>query len=626
MKDSSYNFISILIILIIYIIYISLIQIYPNWLDSPEFAAASYTFGLPHPPGHPVYMLLTKLFLFIPLGSIALRSSFASVIFIILGIFILGKILFALYLLILKTKLSSPFVLTRIFVFILTQFIIIIIGFCYSMVIHGTRSEVYALQFLIHSSIILLLFYWILHLDKHCISYPMIIGFLFGISLCNHHFLALLFLPSFVLVFMLVKLFNKSLKSLKVLFFSIVMVIYGLFGYIYLPLRSIRNSDISLSSVFDLNSFLWVVSAKAFQKALYSSQQLTIGERTMNIFFLMIDQMTPVFILLSIAGIYFLLRKKDFVIIGLFTLVAILTFLIARAKIGFDPFNPDVYGYLLTVNSLFAVGFFTFLLFSLNVLVKKSKFIVPIFTILFLIILCAKLYESSLKRNEFQFNSSTDTVANNILSQMPVGSLFLTNYFFTGFDLWYFNGVELIRPDITHIHVPFLTFPGYFYQKYKSNENIKGLLEDYLTNNTLSEDKITKLALVYPLFAEADLNNLSKIDAYLYPEGPIYEIKPETVSRTELIESHEQYLKNMQKLSDVIGRDINERDTKKLFTWWYYLDTLIMARNEQKQLAIESLKRAISLAPEDKNLLKVYKLIKNNQLDKLLEINPNLSE
>ena len=47
----------------------------PYWLDSPEFTAAAQTLGMPHPPGNPLYVMLTKPFTLIPLGGVAFRVS-----------------------------------------------------------------------------------------------------------------------------------------------------------------------------------------------------------------------------------------------------------------------------------------------------------------------------------------------------------------------------------------------------------------------------------------------------------------------------------------------------------------------------------------------------------------------
>src|SRR5205823_4027449 len=43
------------------------------WLDSSEFAAAAWTLGNAHPPGHPLAALWGRLLVMLPLGSIGFR-------------------------------------------------------------------------------------------------------------------------------------------------------------------------------------------------------------------------------------------------------------------------------------------------------------------------------------------------------------------------------------------------------------------------------------------------------------------------------------------------------------------------------------------------------------------------
>ncbi|MDZ4804450.1 MAG: DUF2723 domain-containing protein [Candidatus Eisenbacteria bacterium] len=49
----------------------------PYW-DSGEYIATSYILGVPHPPGTPLYVLIGRLFTFLPLGSIAVRVNLLS--------------------------------------------------------------------------------------------------------------------------------------------------------------------------------------------------------------------------------------------------------------------------------------------------------------------------------------------------------------------------------------------------------------------------------------------------------------------------------------------------------------------------------------------------------------------
>jgi len=51
-------------------------SIYPG--DSPEFTAAAYGLGIPHPPGYPHYVVLGKIWTLLPFGNVAFRLNLLS--------------------------------------------------------------------------------------------------------------------------------------------------------------------------------------------------------------------------------------------------------------------------------------------------------------------------------------------------------------------------------------------------------------------------------------------------------------------------------------------------------------------------------------------------------------------
>ena len=46
--------------------------------DPSEFAATSYLLDISHPPGYPLYNLLSKLFTYLPIGNVAFRVNMFS--------------------------------------------------------------------------------------------------------------------------------------------------------------------------------------------------------------------------------------------------------------------------------------------------------------------------------------------------------------------------------------------------------------------------------------------------------------------------------------------------------------------------------------------------------------------
>ena len=65
--------------LLSWIVYMNTIAPTVSFWDCGEFIATSYTLGVPHPPGSPLYLLLGRVFSLLPIGNdIAYRVNLMS--------------------------------------------------------------------------------------------------------------------------------------------------------------------------------------------------------------------------------------------------------------------------------------------------------------------------------------------------------------------------------------------------------------------------------------------------------------------------------------------------------------------------------------------------------------------
>src|SRR3989344_7246069 len=65
--------------------------------DSGELVSAAYTFGIPHPPGYPLYTLLSALLSYgIPFGTVAWRMGFLSSVPMAFSVFFVWNIVYLL--------------------------------------------------------------------------------------------------------------------------------------------------------------------------------------------------------------------------------------------------------------------------------------------------------------------------------------------------------------------------------------------------------------------------------------------------------------------------------------------------------------------------------------------------
>lgn len=66
------------------------------WIDSGTMIAASYTLGIPNPPGFPFYMMSSHLFAILPIFNVLTRLELFTIIFSVAALFVLYKLVLLL--------------------------------------------------------------------------------------------------------------------------------------------------------------------------------------------------------------------------------------------------------------------------------------------------------------------------------------------------------------------------------------------------------------------------------------------------------------------------------------------------------------------------------------------------
>lgn len=207
--------------------------------DNGELTTAAYFLGVGHAPGYPFYTLMSKLFTYVPFGNIAWRTNLFSgtcaAISMIFFYLIMAKVLG-------QNRIEKGFSpIVQIPAFLSS------IAFTISdnMWAQATMAEVYSLNILQISSMLLILIYWFEAVWKHAndeiayygSKYLMAFGFLYGVALANHHvtlpfaFAPLLFIG--IVLFLIHK--DRYIEHIETSFISIfvflVLLFIGGFGY-----------------------------------------------------------------------------------------------------------------------------------------------------------------------------------------------------------------------------------------------------------------------------------------------------------------------------------------------------------------------------------------------------------
>lgn len=211
--------------------------------DSVEFVIGAYKLTIVHPSGYPLYLILGKLFTFIPIGDIAYRVNLMSAFF--------GALTCSIILLILSELTKS---LSISFISTLT------LTFSFTFSYLSTIAEVYTFSALFVSILVYILLQWGKSGEKKLLF---LFSFVLGLSLTNH-LTILLFFPSFLIYLFL----TKSKTSLKPMDFAKIILLFllGLLPYIYIPIRSYLSSEIIFwPGVKSLKEFMLFVSGSHFK-------------------------------------------------------------------------------------------------------------------------------------------------------------------------------------------------------------------------------------------------------------------------------------------------------------------------------------------------------------------------
>ena len=187
--------------------------------DSAEYAAAAYNLGVPHPTGYPLYLLLGKLFTYLPFGDVAYRLNLMSAFFS-------ASTVTVVYLLALLVSRRL----------VLSIAIAGFLAFSYYFWSASVITEVYSLHAFLNAMTIYLLLLWNRGGSAKLLYGA---GFIWGLSFGNHMTTASLG-PAFAFLVVL-GLWDQRIKWLQLFPLAACMVL-PLSVYVYLPLRYLAGA------------------------------------------------------------------------------------------------------------------------------------------------------------------------------------------------------------------------------------------------------------------------------------------------------------------------------------------------------------------------------------------------
>jgi 4-amino-4-deoxy-L-arabinose transferase-like glycosyltransferase len=492
--------------------------------DSAEYATASYSLGIAHPPGYPLYVLIGKLFTFIPHGTIAWRVNLMSAFFGALTCAFLFLIIQKIFK---KTNkkyqnnetmeqcnngIENSSFITLLFYYLLPFSSALIFAFTQIFWSQSVVAEVYTLNTFFVAVIAWLLLIWAEKIqeckechsresgnpektvpgsliavvdDKKTITAQKIknkadrlllfIIFLYGLSLANHQMMLLL-----APVFLIFVLWNdwKIIKDYKFIFAAGFLFIIGISLYLYLPIRASQNPSLNWGNPSSLDSFKAHILRKQYgdlkltANAIFDTKKWGLVNSFFNDF---LDQFTIIGFFIILIGFfvnYFKSKKIFFLNFGIFLFNGLFIIFLRAWQYGLV--NEYIFRvYYLPIFFIgaiwLAIGLQYLFILVLALFEKSENFVKKIILPLFFI-LCLFLPVSFLISN-YKYNNRSDfwfldKWARNTLDSMEQGANLMAYNDQPALDsmifsLMYMQAVEKVRLDIKLANVS--NIRGIFY-------------------------------------------------------------------------------------------------------------------------------------------------------------------
>ena len=258
--------------------------------DGGDLITAAYTLGIPHPSGYPTYVLLGKLFTFLPVGDVAYRINLMSAVFAAAT-----AALTYLTVLFLLAPAANTVVKT-----IIAGAAALLLAFSHTFWSQAIIAEVYALNSFFVAAMVCLVTLWLRRsgdVPGRGDGLLWVASFVMGLSLGNHLSAALL-LPG--ILFLAIKRGRVGVKSWLAMagFFLL-----GLSVYVYLPLRATARPPVNWGDPRTWTGFWWVVSAEAYREYVLGLPLQYLPGRLSSWVNMLVQQFTWPGLALGLAGI-----------------------------------------------------------------------------------------------------------------------------------------------------------------------------------------------------------------------------------------------------------------------------------------------------------------------------------
>ena len=452
--------IGILVSCIALTVYILTLAPTVTFIDSGELTAVCATLGIAHPTGYPLYTLLGRLIILLPLGSNkAFQLNFMSALFASFAVFLMYNLMLHLQSNIRWRRRERTRTRTSLFSFCTAAVSALLLGFSKTFWSQALVTEVYSLHTLFILSVMLCLIKAPDRSDnyfdkKKSIQLYFFFAFLFGLCMTNH--MTLIVLAPACLYLLITR---EGMKRLFVHAFKILIpgFFLGLSVYLCLPLRSVVQPILDWGNPETVGNLFRHLSGKQYQVWMFSS--FDVAAKQVRAFVKMLpEQLSPFLIPFALLGLWRLYRRNSRIL--WFTII-VFTFDLLYS-INYD--IHDIESYFLPCFIITAIWIGLGLMQVCDSL--RSGLNVYRYPVIGLLLLSPALplwmhYGSVDRSKEYFVHDYT----HNLLKGIDQGGIIISRQWdFLCSPLYYFQYVEGVRSDVVLIEQELLRRSWYYPQ------------------------------------------------------------------------------------------------------------------------------------------------------------------
>lgn len=392
---------SLLVVLLIYL-YSLCPDVY--LIDSGELAAVSFTLGIAHPTGYPLYTLISYFFAHLPGEPIWYLN-------LLSGLF---SVIAAGFLYAIARRVTGSRIVP----------ILTVSVFAFAPVIWRTSvtNEVHSLTGLFA----ILLIFLIYRCDNERVMY--LIMYLIGLSLANHMMIVSLALPIFVYIIIV---HRPGIRKISV---GIIFLLLGLTLYYYLIARTHGGAELAWGNTANLERLIWHVTGKQYRVWMFTLSPAAVMKNLTNGGRILARNLMYVLSIPAIIGFYALYREKR----RMFWLLLIILVLNVLYTINYS--IPDIESYYIPTFIVLVIS----ITYGVDKLRKylRNAVIIP----LALAIPVINYNSCTLRGNTFGMDFSQASTM-----MLPHSSLLITPYWDLYAPLMYSREIKKMRDDLVVI-------------------------------------------------------------------------------------------------------------------------------------------------------------------------------